>query len=274
MKARLTAGLIHKAQRGELALTLPTVWCATDRAKCTRFLTRKPKPACRWCSRPFYSVVRRVKSSRCSTPTTCCSPAVTASAISCGRLRVWPPCSPFSSIRPMRGRSPMSAAVRCAVRRRRHAPPSPVCPRSSGASASRTSTHLISLQRHLRVLTKFAHIEPRLSGRLRRREVIFYNPVNPCDRRVCSTSVAVGISVGRPICRFRPCSNPSLRWLDTQIHKSWGINRIHDVSWRHVSMAGRGRVPHRTLRESSAAGEPQGFAGFRLSGRSPGYFAQ
>lgn len=68
--------------------------------------------------------------------------------------------------------------------------------------------------------------------------------------------------------------DPSLRWLDTQIHKSWGINRIHDVSWRHVSMAGRGRVPHRTLRESSAAGEPQGFAGFRLSGRSPGYFAQ
>ena len=51
----------------------------------------------------------------------------------------------------------------------------------------------LALQRHLRVLTKFAHIEPRLSGRLRRREVIFYKPVNPCDRRVCSTSVAVGL---------------------------------------------------------------------------------
>ena len=69
-------------------------------------------------------------------------------------------------------------------------------------------------------------------------------------------------------------SDPSLRWLDTQIHKSWGNNRIHDVSWRHVSMAGRGRVPHRTLRESSAAGERQGFAGFRLSVRAPVYFAQ
>src|SRR4030095_4055096 len=69
-------------------------------------------------------------------------------------------------------------------------------------------------------------------------------------------------------------SDPSLRWLDTQIHKSWGNNRIHDVSWRHVSMAGRGRVPHRTLRESSSAGAHQGCAGFRLSVRSPVYFAQ
>src|ERR671931_1908269 len=49
--------------------------------------------------------------------------------------------------------------------------------------------------------------------------------------------------------------DPSLRWLDIQFHKSWGINGIHDGSWRHVSMAGRGRVPHRTLLESSWAGE-------------------
>src|SRR5215813_14789726 len=68
--------------------------------------------------------------------------------------------------------------------------------------------------------------------------------------------------------------DPSLRWLDTQRHKQWRINRIYDVFARHVSMAGWGRVPHRTLRESSSAGEPQDFAGFRPSVRSPGYFAQ
>src|SRR2546426_4171005 len=51
-----------------------------------------------------------------------------------------------------------------------------------------------TLQRHFRVLTKFAHVELRLSGRLRRRGVMFYKLVNPCDRRACSTSVAVGLN--------------------------------------------------------------------------------
>ena len=52
----------------------------------------------------------------------------------------------------------------------------------------------LPLQRHFRVLTKFAHVELRLSGRLRRRGVMFYKLVNPCDRRACSTSVAVGLN--------------------------------------------------------------------------------
>jgi hypothetical protein len=43
------------------------------------------------------------------------------------------------------------------------------------------------------VLTKFAHGESWLSGRERQRGVVFYAPVNLCDRRACSTSVAVGI---------------------------------------------------------------------------------
>src|SRR5439155_12441419 len=51
----------------------------------------------------------------------------------------------------------------------------------------------ISLQRHFSVLTKFAYVESRLSGLKRQREVVFYVPVNLCDRRVCSASVAVGI---------------------------------------------------------------------------------
>ena len=51
----------------------------------------------------------------------------------------------------------------------------------------------LALQRHFRVLTKFAHVESRLSGRKRQREVVYYAPVNLCDRRPRSTSVSVGL---------------------------------------------------------------------------------
>jgi type I restriction enzyme R subunit len=73
---------------------------------------------------------------------------------------------------------------------------------------------------------------------------------------------------------FTGTSIPSLRWLDIQIRKSRIINRIHKGSGTHVSMAGRRRVPHRILPESSLAGECQGFAGAWPSLRSPVYFAQ
>ena len=53
----------------------------------------------------------------------------------------------------------------------------------------------LSLQRHFRVLTKFAHVESRLFGHNRQKEVVLYVPVNLCDRRACSTSVAVGLSL-------------------------------------------------------------------------------
>jgi hypothetical protein len=36
----------------------------------------------------------------------------------------------------------------------------------------------LTLQRHFRVLTKFAHVESRLSGRKQQEEVVFYTPVN------------------------------------------------------------------------------------------------
>jgi hypothetical protein len=52
---------------------------------------------------------------------------------------------------------------------------------------------VVTLQRHFRVLTTFAHVESRLSGRKRQRAVVFYAPVNLCDRRACSASVAVGV---------------------------------------------------------------------------------
>src|SRR5712691_6168069 len=64
--------------------------------------------------------------------------------------------------------------------------------RALGHSPSNSST-ILPLQRHFSVLTKFAHVESRLSGHKRQREVVFYAPVNLCDRRACSASVAVGL---------------------------------------------------------------------------------
>src|SRR5712692_1436647 len=54
----------------------------------------------------------------------------------------------------------------------------------------------LTLQRHFSVLTKFSHVESRLSGRKRQREEVFLPPVNLCDRRACSASVAVGLMFG------------------------------------------------------------------------------
>jgi hypothetical protein len=51
----------------------------------------------------------------------------------------------------------------------------------------------LSLQRHFHALTKFAHVESRLSGHKRQRGVVFYAPINLCDRRACSTSDVVGL---------------------------------------------------------------------------------
>src|SRR5437016_14617292 len=74
---------------------------------------------------------------------------------------------------------------------------------------------LLSLQRHFRVLTKFAHVESRLSGHKRQREVVFYAPVNLCARRACSTSVAVGISTVRHL-RYS-----SRRWHGCRTGLAW-----------------------------------------------------
>jgi len=46
---------------------------------------------------------------------------------------------------------------------------------------------------HCRVLTKIAHVEARLSGCKRQREVMFDTPGNLCDRRACSARVAGGL---------------------------------------------------------------------------------
>jgi hypothetical protein len=66
-------------------------------------------------------------------------------------------------------------------------------PKSISHQPKHNSRVPLTLQRHFRMLTEFAHVESRLSGRKRQREGVFYAPVNLCDRRPCSTSVAVGL---------------------------------------------------------------------------------
>src|SRR5712664_15073 len=58
----------------------------------------------------------------------------------------------------------------------------------------RASHHeALSLQRHLSVLNKFAHVESQFCGRKRRGKAAFDVPLNPCVRSVCSRSVVVGL---------------------------------------------------------------------------------
>jgi hypothetical protein len=51
----------------------------------------------------------------------------------------------------------------------------------------------ITLQRHFRVLTKFAHVESRFRGCKPQGKAVLDILVNPCVKSVCSRSVAVGI---------------------------------------------------------------------------------
>src|SRR5262245_33922260 len=101
--------------------------------------------------------------------------------------------------------SVLSSPHRASLRWRRMgaSAPSGACITMMGQEQSLHAAYIttyIALQRHFRVLTKFAHVESRLSGRKRQKEVVFYTPVILCDRRPCSTSVAVAISPVRIGC--------------------------------------------------------------------------
>src|SRR5712691_3904695 len=98
---------------------------------------------------------------------------------------------------------------------------------------------LLPLQRHLCVLTKFAHVESRLSGRKRHREVVFYTPVNLCARRACSTSVAVGLNDQNQRVYF----TPEIKGVSTSQHMSYSVIRLAcylaavcGVSLRHIAL--------------------------------------
>jgi hypothetical protein len=95
-------------------------------------------------------------------------------------------------------------------------------------SVSPINKQYLPLQRHFRVLTKFAHVESRLSECKRQREVVFYAPVNLCDRRACSASVAVGL-----LCdRMHRTETISIIRL-TRGKKPWSATIYFDVS--HVN---------------------------------------
>src|SRR5215813_1261852 len=96
MKARLTAGLIHKAQRGELALTLPTGLVRNGQGKVHKIPNQEAQARLSLVFEKFLQCRSASKVVEVFNPTPCCCPAVTAAAIWCGRRRVWPPCSPFS----------------------------------------------------------------------------------------------------------------------------------------------------------------------------------
>src|SRR4029450_5865062 len=51
----------------------------------------------------------------------------------------------------------------------------------------------LTLQRHFRASATFVHVESRFCGCKQQGEAAFCPSINPCVRRVCSKSVAVGI---------------------------------------------------------------------------------
>jgi integrase len=60
------------------------------------------------------------------------------------------------------------------------------------AKSRRFNTDL-ALQHHFSASTKFAHVKSRFCGRKQRGKAAFCTPINPCARRACSRSVAVGV---------------------------------------------------------------------------------
>src|SRR3989441_3659601 len=136
MKARITAGLLHKAERGELALTLPTGLVRNSQGKVLKIPNQEAQARLALVFETFCSVARPAKSSTSSSTTICYSPAGIALAIWSGRRPEWRPCSRFSSIRPMPEHLPTAVPARCDARPVRCVLRSPGSPRSNGASAS------------------------------------------------------------------------------------------------------------------------------------------
>jgi hypothetical protein len=66
-------------------------------------------------------------------------------------------------------------------------------PAKAAIEFRRKDSHVLSLQRHLIALLKFAPVESRFCSCKRRGKATFDTPINPCARSACSRSVAVGI---------------------------------------------------------------------------------
>jgi hypothetical protein len=89
----------------------------------------------------------------------------------------------------------------------------------------------LTLQRHFRALTKFAHVALRLSGHKRQRGAVFYAPVNLCDRRPCSASVAVGLSIteSRAVYLYRTGADAHSAGFVVVSHKTNNKQDLHGV---------------------------------------------
>jgi hypothetical protein len=68
----------------------------------------------------------------------------------------------------------------------------------------------LPLQRHFSTSTKFAHVESRFCGGKQRGKAAYCTSTNPCARRACSRSVAVGLFVRKSSGPFRTigCHEP------------------------------------------------------------------
>ena len=151
MKARLTAGLLHKAERGELALTLPTGLVRNSQGKVLKIPNQEAQARlalvfetflqCRSASK----VVDVFKRHDLLLPRRDRFGDLVWKAPAGGvRARR------FSSIRPMPEPLPTAGPARCDARPVRRVLRSPGFPRTSGASASRTSTRPTSVGRPTR----------------------------------------------------------------------------------------------------------------------------
>src|SRR5436190_17965424 len=89
---------------------------------------------------------------------------------------------------------------------------------------------VLTLQRHFSTSTKFAHVESRFCGGKQRGKAASCTSTNPCARRACSRSVAVGlVSRERMMLKFDSASLGRLiPWgqIGGQLsHKSMGLHK-------------------------------------------------
>jgi DNA invertase Pin-like site-specific DNA recombinase len=116
IRARMTAGLLNKAHRGELALPLP-IGLIRDAAHRVRDLTpiERSKIASIWFLRRFCASDRPARFWSFSTDMSSSCHDETALVIWCGKDRQWLPSCKSSKIQPMPEPSSTGAHVRCEV---------------------------------------------------------------------------------------------------------------------------------------------------------------
>jgi DNA invertase Pin-like site-specific DNA recombinase len=144
IRARLTAGILSKAQRGELALQLPVGLVRDPLERVLKHPDQEVQGRIDLVFATFLRLGPSLKSCAVSTTKSCSSRVRTASATSTGGRRRSLPSTPCCTTRPMQAHSPMAVPGP----RRSRVPRGSQCsngyPWTSGRSASATSTRPIS----------------------------------------------------------------------------------------------------------------------------------